>query len=510
MTTLVMTPEASRGTTGDPSASPKPAEPLPATVPPLDQSDLKCRVDQILNRHSAVGFGLGVVRNGSFDFFYGHGLADIATNTAITEDTVFRICSITKVFTAIAVMQLAERGLIDLDAPANNYLRAYKLIPAKPSFRPATVRHLLTHTAGVPEELRASDLFRPDWGESVKLGQPIPSLAEFYAPGLRLYAEPGTSFRYGDHGFATLGQIVEDVSDEPLDRYFREHIFMPLGMIDTDLVRSERVKSRLTTAYTLGSSGAKAVTPREAITRGASNIYSTTRDMARFIAALLGGGANEHGSILKPATLANMFEPHYQPDPRLPGMGLGFVRDDAAGHLVIGHPGIMPGFNTQLFAAPADGVGVIGFTNGAHEAVIWLGTELGQLLHYLLGVPDAFVRTDIPHHPEIWSDLCGWYHLDALLIEARVRMLMGAGVQVFVRGGQLMLRFLSPIPVLYRGLALHPDDENDPYVFRIDLSEFGMPTSRVVFGREAGAAVTAVHLEMSPVSLRKRPPRRRT
>lgn len=505
MTTVVMTPEASlRGTTGGPSAFLNADEPLQATAPALDKSDVKSRVDQILNRHPAVGFALGVVRNGSLDFFYGHGLADIATNTAVTEDTVFRICSITKVFTAIAVMQLSERGLIDLDAPANNYLRAYKLIPAKPSFRPATVRHLLTHTAGVPEELRASDLFRPEWGESVKLGQPIPSLADYYGPGLRLYAEPGTSFRYGDHGFATLGQMVEDITGNDLARYFREHIFEPLGMADTDLVRSERVKSRLATAYTLGSSGAKAVTPREGITRGASNIYSTTRDMARFIAALLGGGANDHGSILEPATLATMFVPHYQPDPRLPGMGLGFVRDQAASHLVVGHPGIMPGFNAQLFAAPGDGVGVIGFTNGAHEAVIWLGTELGRLLHYLLGVPDAVVRADIPHHPEIWKDLCGWYHLDARLIEARVRMLMGAGVQVFVRGGRLMLRFLSPMPVLYRGFALYPDDENDPYVFRIDLSEFGMPTSRVVFSREAGATATTVHLEMSPLSLRKR------
>jgi CubicO group peptidase (beta-lactamase class C family) len=509
MTTVAMTPEASlRDTTGGPSPYLNPGEPLQKTVSPLDKSDIKSRIDQILNRHPAVGFGLGVVRNGSLEFFYGHGLADIATNTAVTEDTVFRICSITKVFTAIAVMQLWEQGLIDLDAPANDYLRAYKLILTKPSFRPATVRHLLTHTAGVPEELRASDLFRPDWGETVKLGQPIPSLAEFYAPGLRLYAEPGTSFRYGDHGFATLGQVVEDVSEEPLDHYFREHIFKPLGMADTDLVRSERVKSRLATAYTLGSSGAKPVTPREGITRGASNIYSTTRDMARFIAALLGGGANEHGSMLEPATLATMFEPHYQPDPRLPGMGLGFVLDDAASHLVIGHPGIMPGFNAQLFAAPRDGVGVIGFTNGAHEAVFWLGTELGRLLRYLLGVPDAVVRTDIPQHPEIWRDLCGWYHLDARLIEARVRMLMGAGVQVFVRGGQLMLRFLSPIPVLYRGFVVYPDDENDPYVFRINPSEFGMPTSRVVFSREDGAAVTAVHLEMSPVSLRKRPRRR--
>jgi CubicO group peptidase (beta-lactamase class C family) len=89
-----------------------------------------------------------VVRNGRLEFFHGHGAADIASNTPITADTVFRIASITKTFTAIAVMQLSEQGRIDLDAPAHDYLRAYRLLPAKAGFRPATVRDLLTHTAG--------------------------------------------------------------------------------------------------------------------------------------------------------------------------------------------------------------------------------------------------------------------------------------------------------------------------------------------------------------------------
>ena len=123
-------------------------------------------------------------------------------------------------------------------------------------------------------------------------------------------------------------------------------------MADTDLVRSESVNSRLATGYDLGASGAKAATEREWLTRGATNIYSTTADMARFVAALLGGGANDHGSILEPATPATMFEPHYQPDPRLPGMGLGFFRYDAGGHHIVEHDGRLPGFNSQLFAAP--------------------------------------------------------------------------------------------------------------------------------------------------------------
>jgi len=317
-----------------------------------------------------VGLAVGVVRNGSLEFFYGHGLADIESNTPITEDTVFRIGSITKIFTAIAVMQLWEQGLIDLDAPANDYLCAYKLIPARASFWPAAVRHLLTHTAGIPEVVYASDLLHPGRGPffarpavySVKVGEPLPSLAEYYHGGLRLVVEPGSAFAYSNHGFATLGQIIEDVSGMPLERYLREHIFEPLGMADSDLVRSDLVTSRLATGYVLGPSGARAVPDREGVD----------------------------------------------------------------------------------------------------------------------------------------SDL-------------RVRVMMGGGAQVFVRGGQLMVRLLTPMPALYRGLPLHPDHETDPYMFRLDTSKFGMPTVHIVFCHEVGVGTTAVHtdLESQPLSLFKRPATRR-
>ena len=113
-------------------------------------------------------------------------------------------------------MQLWEQGLLDLDAPVNDYLRAYRLIPAKASFRAATVRHLLTHTAGIREVLHISGLLTMrDLGETVKLGWPLPSLAEYYRGGLRIDAEPGTRFTYTNHGFATLGQLVADVSGNP-------------------------------------------------------------------------------------------------------------------------------------------------------------------------------------------------------------------------------------------------------------------------------------------------------
>ncbi len=471
----------------------------------VDEFEMKAGVNEILNRWPTVGMAVGVVRNESLEFFYGHGVADIESNTPITEDTVFRIASVTKTFTAIAVMQLWEQGLVDLDAPANDYLRAYKLIPAKASFQPATMRHLLTHTAGIREVLHPSGLLRMrDLGETVRLGRPVPSLAEYYHGGLRIDAEPGTRFMYTNHGFATLGQIVEDVSGEPLDRYLREHIFDPLGMAHTDIARSERVKSHLATGYDLRSDGARAVTDYELVTVGGGGAYSTTRDMARYMAALLGGGANEHGRVLKPSTMATMFEPHYQPDLRIPGIGLAFFRTNLGGHLAVEHDGILPGFDSQIFLAPDDGVGIMAFADGARRGMHWLTPKVGGLLKRLLGVPDEVIRTDVPQHPELWGDLCGWYRFSTHLTDP-ARFAIGAGVEVLVQRGQLMIRALSPIPALYKGFLLHPDDDHDPYVFRIDLPWFGIGTGRVVFSREPGVGMTAVHLDFGPLSFQKQP-----
>ena len=476
----------------------------PYGAPAIDDLDMNARVDGIVNRRPTVGLAVGVIREGRLEYFRGHGVADLASHTPITEDTIFRIASITKTFTAIAVMQLWERRLVDLDAPANDYLRAYGLVPAKAGHRPATLRHLLTHTAGIPEVVPRRGALMPDYGESVRVGRRLPSLAEYYRGALRLEAEPGTRFTYGNHGPATLGQIVEDVSGEPLDRYFREHIFEPLGMADTDLLRSERVRSRLATGYELGRTGPKAVAAREFVTAGAASIYSTPRDMARYVVALLGGGANEHGSVLEPATLATMFEPHYQPDPRIPGLGLAFFRGDLAGRRAVEHQGTLPGFHSQIYLAPDDGTGVMAFTNGSRLADLWLPAEMSSLLGELLGVRVGAIPTDVPHHPEVWDDLCGWYKLEAPLTAVRLRAMLGAGAEVFVRRGRLMLRALTPIPLFYRGFELHPDDADDPYAFRIDLSDHELGSLGVVFGLDDGGATSRVHLDVMPLTLHKR------
>jgi CubicO group peptidase (beta-lactamase class C family) len=484
-------------------------------LPAPENADVTLRrvIGEILSRRAAVGLAFGVVQDGALVSFHGHGLADITSRTPITEDTVFRIGSVTKLFTAIAVMQLSEQGLLDLDAPANDYLRAYRLIPAEPGFRPATLRHLLTHTAGIPEvrglaDLRHADL-TPSGGRpallSVRAGEPLPSLAEYYRAGLRVVVEPGTAFAYTNHGFATLGQIVEDVTGLSLDRYLRERLFEPLGMTDTDIVRTEKVRTRLATGYIVGRRGPQPVSDRDWIGAGADAIYSTTRDMARFTAALVGGGANEHGRILEPATLATMFAPHFQPDPRIDGIGLGFCRNEIGKHRVVSHDGILPGFNSALLAAPDEGVGIVAFTNGSPGAFGWLPIELDGLLRRLIGVPDEGRHT-APQHPEDWADLCGRYVFQPRISDLRIRLMLSRGVEVVVVGGRIVVRFLTPLPMPLRGLPLLPDDAHDPDVYRVDLSGMGMQPVRVAFGRGPDGRVNAVHTDLGgqPWSLIRR------
>ena len=477
----------------------------------IEEPDLRARMDAILNRHPAVGLAVGIVRGGSLTFFHPHGYADIASKTPVDADTVFRIASVTKVFTALAVAQLHEQGLVDLDAPAGGYLRGVEFIAAPAGLRPPTVRHLLTHSAGIAEVQHAWDMLHPEAGPfagrppilSVRAGMPMPSLTEYYHRGLRVVAEPGTRFAYCNHGFALLGQIVENVTGTPLPRYFRERIFEPLGMADTDLDRSGRVAARLATGYALERHGVNAVPDRDWIGAGCVGIYSTARDVARFAAALLAGGAGEQGSILRPATLAMMFEPHFQPDLRLPGWGLGFARGEVGGHRVVGHDGILPGFNSTLLVAPDDDLAIIALTNGSAGAVGWMETECKALLRHLLEAPDDIIRTDIPQRPEVWGELCGRYRLPARIADLRERLALPGGVEVYVRAGRLMLRASAPVSALYRGLPLHPDDPRDPYVFRADLTGFGQGMLRVVFGRDGAAGPPAMHTDFGgqPVSL---------
>ena len=472
----------------------------------IDESDLERRVAEALDRWPSAGVAVAVVRDGSPEWFFSHGVADVGWGEPISEDTVFRIGSITKTFTAVAVMQLSEQGIVDPDAPASDYLRAFRLTVAKESFRP-TVRHLLTHTAGVGYWRRLSDLLQPGVGSGNRAGRSgARPLAEYYRRGLPVEVEPGTKWAYSNHAFAALGQIVEDVSGQPLGQYLHERIFEPLGMDHSDLVRSERVRSRLATGYVLHSRGLKPVADRDVPTPGSGGIYSTAGDLARYIAALQRIYAGGDGSVLKPETLASMFHPHFQPDPRLPGMGIAFELGVESGHKTVEKTGIVSGFHSAMALAPDDRIGVVALTNtGGLDGRNAMAPLTAGLVRGLLGTPDHAIRTAIPARPETWSEICGWYSPDpGPVTNLFTRALWGAGAEVMVRDGRLMLKPLLPIPAIRRGMRLHPDNPDDPWAFRVEMPEYGI-NLQVVFSQSLKSGRTVTRLLTDMFSFQKRP-----
>lgn len=467
----------------------------------IDDLALAGTVGEVLGRWPVAGLAVAVVRQGSHPWLCVHGFADVERHVPVEEDTVFRIGSITKTMTAIAVMQLVDDGVVALDEPVDRYLGTFGLVPAHGRFRPVTLRHLLTHTAGVRAVRSAGDLLRPTLAWGVRVDRPVPPLVEYYGGGLHVDAEPGSRFAYSNHGFAVLGQVVEDVSGVPFHRYLRERVFAALGMEHTDVVRSSRVRSRLATGYEIRARGLEPVVDREVVTTGAGSVYASLRDMTRYVTALLDGGTG----VLRPGTLAVMLEPHHRPDPRLPGMGLAFFRDDVHGHRIVAHDGIWTGFLSSMVLAPDDGVGVVAMTNtGRFRPGGAADHAADLLLRRLLGVPDRdVVRTDVPQQPARWPDLCGWYTLGpGVLVDPQPRMLFGAGVRVTAGLHHLAAR----VPVVPWPVPLHPDDPDDAEVFRADLGRIGAGLPRVAFARDGAGRVEALnlHIGRQPMTLRRR------
>lgn len=468
---------------------------------PMSPAELHRLIAAAARRHPSAGIAVAVIRKDLPVQFFSTGVADAVSGSPVDEHTIFRIGSLTKIITAVAVLQLRERGLIDLDAPANDYLREVRLVPTRPQFSPSTVRHLLTHTAGVGYWRRRSDLIlHPGAGAGVTSRSALP-LAEYYRPGLPVDVEPGTRWAYSNHGFAILGQIVEDVSGEPYDRYLHDHIFEPLGMRATGFAVAPGQRSRLATGYVLRARGLAAVTPRVVPTPAGGGLYSTAADLAHLVAAFLpGDGAY---GVLTPDSIRTLFRPHFRPDPRVPGMALAVEPHVESGRLRYGKGGTVPGFLSALELAPEQGIGVLVLTNTGGLDNRGVAEPLAAALaRRLLGLPEDPIRDDVVARPELWQGWCGWYAPDAgPVTNLFARVGMGAGLEVTVRRGRLVLRPLTPIPGLGAAMPLCPDDPVDPRVFRVALPGYDK-TLQVVFTED-----TPQRLLLELMSFAKRPDR---
>lgn len=424
-------------------------------------------ITKALQENHLPGIGVGLVYQGRVIYAKGFGYADVAQQVPVTPETVFRIASISKTFAAVALMQLWQQGKFDLHEPVNKHLKAFQLRHV--GSQPITFHHLLTHTAGLGELAPLWRYFSPSAHFNVvSPHRPAPPLSKLYGRFLPAERPAGEKWCYANNGYATIGQLVEDISGQSFLRYTREHIFNPLGMDTADFWRSDRVKPRLAIGYSYKEKQErfKPVPDLEQVTTAAGSMYASVTDMTRYLAALMSGGRNESGQILKPETLHMMFAPQYQLDPRLQGMGYGFKVDDWGGHRVVSHDGLWLGFVSSLFVAPDARLGVIAVTNRASSGVI-VGLAR-QLLQRALGYNPRPIKkrgdTEPPDQPELWPELVGFYGpTPGWNSNFRLWQQFGGEFEIYVHEGRLTMR--ANWGGWKGGYALRPADFDDPYAF---------------------------------------------
>jgi methyl acetate hydrolase len=243
------------------------------------------------------------------------GVADVSTGRPLAQDSMFRIASMTKPITSVALMQLVEQGKIGLEDPASKYLPelaelkvfesfdpatgAYKLRPAS---KPATVRHFLTHTSGL-----AYPFTSPIWRDFK------PAAGETYPFGGPLLFDPGERWHYGT-SVDVVGRLVEVVSGQKLEDYFREHVFIPLKMNDTSYnvpeAKGPRMVAQQQRAGANMDGPVELQSPQPGLTVampiGGGGLASTADDYGRFMRMFLNGGTLDGVQVLKPETVALM------------------------------------------------------------------------------------------------------------------------------------------------------------------------------------------------------------
>ena len=296
---------------------------------------------------------ISVVKDGALFFAKGYGYANREKRIPVdAEKTLFRPGSTSKLFTWTAVMQLHERGKLNLDANVNDYLTTFQIPDTYPE--PITMKHLLTHTPGF-EDGGLGYLFVRSAEEIVPLSESLKAHIPWRV------RPPGTYSSYSNFGTALAGLIVANISGMSFNEYIEKNIFEPLGMENSTF--REPLPDRLAGNMATGFKRKKGVYEKgnfEFITNfgPAGSLSSTATDMARFMIAHLQNGRYNDARILQEATAQLMHSQLYTLDPRLPGMAHGFYESRVNGLHIIGHAGDTTLFHTDLALLPRHNIGI--------------------------------------------------------------------------------------------------------------------------------------------------------
>jgi CubicO group peptidase (beta-lactamase class C family) len=358
------------------------AEQAPRALPAgtLSEDGLKGRlrsaVEHALAEEGFPSMSLAVVRGDRLLWAEAFGFQNLARKVKADPETVYVACSVTKVLTATAVMQLVDEGKLDLDAPVNTFLKELQIANPFEKEAPLTARHLLSHRGGIP----TGNVTAPLWSRRLP-----PSLADLVQQRVRVTQRPGERFRYSNFGYALAGHVLAELTGRPFEEALRDRLLQPAGMNRSAVRPTPDMEEHLAVPYTGGGLfdpprvGARlrlGETP-------AGELYTTASDLARFLLVHLNGGTVEGRRVLSPESVKAMATRQFEKDGG--PTGLGWILARREGRPILWHNGqISPGFCSYVAADPEKRYGVVLLANKDDVAVLeelaqWAMTLLDKL-----------------------------------------------------------------------------------------------------------------------------------
>ncbi len=281
----------------------------------------------------------------------GFGVQDVAKQISATPQTVYRVGSVSKLFTDVAVMQLVEEGKLDLDAPVAKYIPEFKPV-YKEGEKPITLRMLMSHRSGLIREPPVGNYFDPT----------EPSLEKTVASlnGIELIYPPGERTKYSNAGVGLVGYVIQKVQKEKFESYLQRRVLDLLDMDSSSFEPTAAVKKNLADAVMWTYHGREFPAPKfELGMAPAGCMYSTVLDLAKFQSCLFAGGKVGKLRVLKPETIEEMFRPQFVKPDETRGFGLGFLVGEFEGMRRISHGGAIYGFATSFAMLPEAKLGVV-------------------------------------------------------------------------------------------------------------------------------------------------------
>ena len=304
------------------------------------------------------GITVGLVYDQELIYANSFGVSDIETKEPLTVDVPFRMASITKTFTATALMQLRDAGKLKLNDPVKKHLPWFNISQRFSGQPPITIWHLLTHTSGLPRE---ADF--PYWTDHKF--PTMEQIKETLASQETIYP-PGTQIKYSNLGMSLAGEIVAVVSGQSYEEYVHTHILEPLGMDESSVIPDDSYRQLLVTPYSHRQSDGGHKIEEYTETKGiaaAASLASTVIDLANYVSLQFQVDDNSTEAVLKGSTLNEMHRVQFVNSSWSSGWGLGWSAWPRGGKNVNGHAGWVGGNRTQIMFIPKDKVGIIVLTN---------------------------------------------------------------------------------------------------------------------------------------------------